>query len=213
LRDTFFPLLTPIILLGGIWFGFFTPTEAAAVAVCYALLIGLLLFRELSLKDVVRVFIETSRETAAIGFIIACATFYGWVLMRSGATISIAEGLGRVSSNPYVILFIINIFLLVVGCFLDGGVAILIMGPILLPVVQNVGIDPVHFGVIMVLNLMLGLLTPPFGLVLFVMTKVSGLNFEDVVKGTLPFLIPLMIVLVLINIFPWFVVALPNLLM
>ena len=211
--EAFFPLLTPIILLGGIWLGVFTPTEAAAVAVCYALIIGVFVMRELSLKDVGRAFIETARETAAIGFLVAASALYGWILMRSGLIIKLAEWLVSISQNPLHILLIINVFLLVVGCFLDSTVAILILGPMLIPVIEKVGIDPVHFGVVMVLNLMIGLLTPPFGIVLFVMVKVSGLKFEEVVKSTLPFLIPLFVVLILIVIFPGLVTALPNLLM
>jgi TRAP-type C4-dicarboxylate transport system permease large subunit len=124
-----------------------------------------------------------------------------------------AEWLIAISENPLVILGIINVFLLIVGCFLDSTVAILILGPVLMPVIDKVGIDPVHFGVVMVLNLMIGLLTPPFGIVLFVMAQISGLTFEDVVKSTVPFLIPLFLVLILIVIFPWFVTALPNMLM
>lgn len=211
--EAFFPLLTPIILLGGIWLGVFTPTEAAAVAVCYALIIGVFVMRELSLKDVGRAFIETARETAMIGFLVAASALYGWILMRSGLIIKLAEWLVFISQNPLHILLIINVFLLVVGCFLDSTVAILILGPMLIPVIEKVGIDPVHFGVVMVLNLMIGLLTPPFGIVLFVMVKVSGLKFEEVVKSTLPFLIPLFVVLILIVIFPGLVTALPNLLM
>ncbi len=211
--DAILPLLTPIILLGGIWLGFFTPTEAAAVAVTYALVIGVFVVRELTLKDIVRVFIETARETATIGFVVAASTLYGWVLMRSGMTIKIAEWLVAISQNPLVIMIIINVFLLAIGCFLDSTVAILILGPVLMPVIEKVGIDPVHFGVVMVLNLMIGLLTPPFGIVLFVMSKVADMSFEDVVKATVPFLIPLFIVLVMIIIFPDFVTALPNALM
>jgi len=191
----------------------FTPTEAAAVAACYALIIGVFVLRVLSLKDIVRVSIETARDTAKIGFLIAGASLYGWVLMRSGMTIKFAEWLTSISQSPFYILLIINAFLLVVGCFLDSTVAILILGPLLVPVIENLGIDPVHFGVIMVLNLMIGLLTPPFGIVLFVMKEVSGLKFEEVVKSTLPFLIPLFVVLILIVIFPGLVTALPNFLM
>ncbi|GAK55237.1 hypothetical protein U27_02069 [Candidatus Vecturithrix granuli] len=211
--DAILPLMTPVILLGGIWLGFFTPTEAAGVAVSYALIIGVFVVRELSWKDIVRAFIETARETAMIGFVVAASAMYGWVLMRSGMTIRIAESLTTISTNPLVILIIINLFLLAVGCFLDSTVAILILGPLFMPVIEKVGIDPVHFGVVMVLNLMIGLLTPPFGIVLFVMAQVSGLKFEDVVKTTLPFLIPLGIVLVLIIIFPGLVTALPDMLM
>ena len=210
LAEAFLPLMTPVILLGGIWTGFFTPTEAAAVAVAYALLIGLLVFREIGVKELIQIFIDTAKETAVIGFIVSGAAFYGWILMRSGLTIKLAERITGFSANPLVILLVINIFLLIIGCFLDPTVAILILGPVLMPVITRVGIDPVHFGVVMVLNLMIGLLTPPFGVVLFVMAQISGLSFAQVVKSTLPFLIPLLVVLLLLIIFPGLVTVLPN---
>lgn len=211
--DAFLPILTPVILLGCIWSGVVTPTEAAAVAVCYALLIGVFVLRELGLKALVTVFVETARESAVIGFVIAAATLFGWVLMRSGMTVQIAEALLAFSGNHSVILLLITLFLLVVGCFLDSTVAILIFAPIFLPVITAIGIDPVHFGVVMVLTLMLGLLTPPFGMVLFVMVQISGMKFEEVVKATMPILIPLFVVLVLIILFPSLVTGLPDLLM
>jgi len=211
--DAFFPLLTPIILLGGIWLGVFTPTEAAAVAVCYALIIGLFVIRELKFRDIVRVFIETARETAIIGFVVAASGIFGFVLMSSGTTIAIANWLVGISENPLVILLTINVFLLIIGCFIDSTVAILILGPLLMPVIEKVGIDPVHFGVVMVLNLMIGLLTPPFGIVLFVLAQVSKQKFADVVKATTPFLVPLFAVLVLMIFVPQVVTFLPNLLM
>jgi len=205
-----FPLLTPIILLGGIWTGQFTPTEAAAVAVAYALVLGGIIYKEFNLKQLCSVFIETTRETAAIGIIVCAANFYGWLLVRSGITIKLAESIAGISSDPLIILLAINVFLLIVGCFLEPVCAILILGPVLLPVITKLGIDPLHFGVVMVLNLMIGLLTPPFGVVLFVMAGFSGLSFERVVWAVLPFLIPLLVVLVLITIFPPLVTALPN---
>jgi len=205
------PLMTPVILLGGIWTGWFTPTEAAAVAVAYALVLGTLVYRELSWKDVVQVFVESARDTAAIGFIVATACFYGWLLMRTGVPTAIAEGMLNVTRDPMGLLLIINCFLLVVGCFFETIVALLILGPILLQVTAQVGIDPVHFGVVMVLNLMIGLLTPPFGVVLFVMQQVGGLSFERVVRATAPFIVPLLVVLALITVFPPLVTWLPNL--
>ncbi|MFA6508749.1 MAG: TRAP transporter large permease [Treponemataceae bacterium] len=211
--EAFLPLLTPIILLGGIWSGKFTPTEAAGVAVTYALVLGVLIYRELSLKDVVRVFMETARETAIIGIVVSASTFYGWILMKSGFTVYIGEWLIALTKNPTLILIIVNLFLLVVGCFLDSTVAILIITPILMPVINKVGIDPTHFGVVMVLNLMIGLLTPPFGIVLFVMAQVSGLKFDRIVKAVAPFYIPLFTVLVMITFIPGIVTWLPNLLM
>jgi len=211
--EALLPLLTPVILLGGIWSGVFTPTEAAAVAVLYALIISVFVMRVLSSKNLVSIFIETAQETAVIGFLVAASSLYGWVIMRAGITNKIGECIISMSQNPFHILLIISVFLLVIGCFIDSTVAIFIFGPIFVPVITMAGIDPVHFGVVMVLNLMIGLLTPPFGIILFVMTKVSGLKYEEVVKATFPFLIPLFVVLILIVIFPGLVTALPNFLM
>jgi TRAP-type C4-dicarboxylate transport system permease large subunit len=131
--------------------------------------------------------------------------------MRTGLTLKLAETLVDISRDPTVILILINVFLLVVGCFLDSTVAILILGPIFMPVLAKVGIDPVHFGVVMVLNLMIGLMTPPFGMILFVMQQVSGLSFEEVVKACMPTLVPLVVVLVLITFVPSLVTWLPKL--
>jgi tripartite ATP-independent transporter DctM subunit len=205
------PLMAPVILLGGIWTGIFTPTEAAGVASLYALLVGVFVLRELSLRDLVEAFTATARETAVIGFLVAGSAFYGWVLMRTGLTLKLAEALVGISRDPAVILILINVFLLVVGCFLDSTVAILILGPIFMPVLAAAGIDPVHFGVVMVLNLMIGLMTPPFGMILFVMQQVSGLSFEDVVKACMPTIVPLLVVLALITFIPSLVTWLPNL--
>jgi tripartite ATP-independent transporter DctM subunit len=205
------PLMAPVILLGGIWTGIFTPTEAAGVASLYALVVGVFVLRELSFRDLVEAFTATARETAVIGFLVAGSAFYGWVLMRTGLTLKLAETLVDISRDPTVILILINLFLLVVGCFLDSTVAILILGPIFMPVLAKVGIDPVHFGVVMVLNLMIGLMTPPFGMILFVMQQVSGLSFEEVVKACMPTLVPLVVVLVLITFVPSLVTWLPKL--
>jgi tripartite ATP-independent transporter DctM subunit len=201
----FLPILTPAILLGGIWSGQFTPTEAAAVAVAYALVLGVIIYKEIRLKDLGQIFIDTARETAAIGIIICAANFFGWLLLRTGLTIQVTAGITQMTNDP--------IFLLVIGCFMETVVAILILTPMLMPVIIKVGIDPLHFGLVMVLNLMIGLLTPPFGVVLFVMAGVSGLPFERVVRATLPFLIPLLVVLVLITFFPPLVTWLPTLVM
>ena len=207
------PLMTPTILLGGIWTGWFTPTEAAAVAVAWALILGTLIYRELTWKDTLQVFIDSAKDTAALGFIVAAASFYGWLLMRTGAPAAIVGALLGISRDPLTLLLIINGFLLIVGCFFETIVAILILGPILMEVVTKVGIDPVHFGLIMVLNLMIGLLTPPFGMVLFVMVQVGRISFERVVRATAPFIIPLLVVLGLITVFPPLVTWLPNLAM
>lgn len=209
----FLPILTPIILLGGIWSGQFTPTESAAVAVAYALILGLMVYREISVKDLGHIFAATAKETAAIGIIICAANFFGWLLLRTGLTTKVAGGITQLTTDPFILLVLINFFLLIIGCFMETVVAILIMTPMLMPVITQVGIDPLHFGVVMVLNLMIGLLTPPFGVVLFVMAGISGLPFERVVRATLPFIAPLLAVLALITVFPGLVTWLPNLVM
>jgi tripartite ATP-independent transporter DctM subunit len=211
--QAFLPILTPIILLGGIWSGQFTPTEAAAVAVAYALLLGVGIYREIGLKDLGQIFVATAKETAAIGIIICAANFFGWLLLRTGLTIKATAAISGLTSDPFLLLIIINIFLLIIGCFMETVVAILIITPMLMPIIAKVGIDPLHFGLVMVLNLMIGLLTPPFGVVLFVMAGVSGLPFERVVRATAPFIIPLLAVLALITFFPPLVTWLPNLVM
>jgi tripartite ATP-independent transporter DctM subunit len=211
--QAFLPILTPIILLGGIWSGQFTPTEAAAVAVAYAFVLGVIVYKEIGVKDLGEIFMATARETAAIGIIICAANFFGWLLLRTGLTIQVTAGISSLTTNPLALLIIINLFLLIIGCFMETVVAILIITPMLMPVITKVGIDPLHFGLVMVLNLMIGLLTPPFGVVLFVMAGVSGLRFERIVRATLPFLAPLLLVLALITVFPSLVTWLPNLVM
>jgi tripartite ATP-independent transporter DctM subunit len=207
------PILTPIILLGGIWSGQFTPTEAAAVAVAYALVLGVLVYKELHPRDLGKIFIETATETAAIGIIICAANFFGWLLLRTGLTSKVAAGITQLTTDPMAFLILVNLFLLVVGCFMETVVAILIVTPMLMPVVLKLGIDPLHFGLVLVLNLMIGLLTPPFGVVLFVMAGISELSFERVVRATAPFLIPLLVVLGMITFIPSLVTWLPRLVM
>jgi tripartite ATP-independent transporter DctM subunit len=207
------PILTPIILLGGIWSGVFTPTEAAAVAVAYALVLGVIVYKELHPRDLGKIFMETAKETAAIGIIICAANFFGWLLLRTGLTNKVATGITQLTTDPVIFLILVNLFLLIVGCFMETVVAILIVTPMLMPVVLKLGIDPIHFGVVLVLNLMIGLLTPPFGVVLFVMAGISDVPFERVVRATLPFLIPLLAVLALITFFPPIVTWLPKLVM
>jgi tripartite ATP-independent transporter DctM subunit len=207
------PIFTPIILLGGIWSGVFTPTEAASVAVAYALVLGVIVYKELHPRDLGKIFMETAKETAAIGIIICAANFFGWLLLRTGLTNKVATGITQLTTDPMIFLLLVNVFLLVVGCFMETVVAILIVTPMLMPVVLKLGIDPLHFGLVLVLNLMIGLLTPPFGVVLFVMAGISDLPFERVVRATLPFLIPLLAVLALITFFPPLVTWLPTLVM
>ncbi|MCS7242776.1 TRAP transporter large permease [Candidatus Caldatribacterium sp.] len=210
-KEALAPGLTPFILILGMLSGIFTATEAAAIAATYAFVLSFFVYRELSLRELWKILKETAIETATITFIIACAAFYGWVLIRGRAPIILAETITGLSSNPLVVLLLLNLFLLVVGCFMETIAAISILVPVLVPLISRVGIDPIHFGLVMVLNLMIGLLTPPFGMSLFILSRVSGLSPLRIARASLPFLIPILVVLALITIFPSLVTFLPNL--
>jgi len=203
-------LLTPTIIIGGMTFGWFTPTEAAIAASAWALVLGIFLYRSLSLKQFYKVTLDTIETTAAVLLIVGAASLFGWVLTVTKITEQVALGLLSVSSNPYVILVIINLILLVIGCFLEPIASISILVPVLMPVLQKVGIDPVHFGVVMTLNLMIGLLHPPLGMVLFVLARVSKLSIERATMAILPWLIPLLGSLIAITFIPEITLWLPR---
>lgn len=209
--STFWALLTPGIILGGIFFGVFTPTEAAAIASFYAIILGFFIYREMSLKEFYRALIESMSTTIQIMFIVVSATLFAWILAREQVPQAVADFMLGKMQNYYLILFSINILLLIVGCFLETVAAINILVPVFIPLIQKLGIDPVHFGVIMILNLMIGTLTPPFGTVLFVLSSVAKVPVERVAKDTAIFLLPLIIVLILIVLFPQLTLFLPNL--
>jgi tripartite ATP-independent transporter DctM subunit len=203
-------LATPAIIIGGMAFGWFTPTEAAIAACAWALMLGVVLYRSLSWKQFYKITLDTIETTAAVLIIVGAASLFGWVLTTLKVTDQITTALLGVSENPLVILLMINIILLIVGCFMETIAAISILVPVLMPVVLKVGIDPVQFGVVMVLNLMIGLLTPPVGMVLFILARVAGIPFDRTVKAVMPFLIPLLVVLALISVFPDLTLAIPK---
>ena len=203
-------LLTPIIIIGGMSSGAFTPTEAAVAACAWALLLGLF-YRSLTLKQFYRVSLDTIETTASVLIIVGAASLFGWVLTTTRVTETVAETLLSITSNPLLLLLIINIILLVIGCFMETIAAISILVPILMPVAVQAGIDPVQFGIVMVLNLMLGLLTPPVGMVLFVLSRVSNLSFDRTVRAVLPLLVPLLAVLALVSLVPQLTLWLPTL--
>jgi tripartite ATP-independent transporter DctM subunit len=205
-----FALLSPIILIGGIWTGIFTPTEAAAVAVIYTLFLGIFLYRTIQLHKLIKVLREALDDSCVILFIIAAASVYGWLLARYQIPPMIAEKFLAISRNPLVILLIINGFLLIVGCFMESLAAINILTPILLPLAISLGIDPVHFGVVMVLNLMIGLLTPPVGMCLYAIQRVANISFERLTRAISIYIVALLAVLLLITVFPPLVTWLPS---
>jgi len=207
----FLSLLTPVIIVGGILSGAFTPTEAAVAACAWAMFLGLVVYRTLTLRRFLRVTFDTIETTAVVLFVVAAAAIFAWILTSNRVPEAVAGMLLSASDRPWVILLLINLILLIVGCFMETVAAITILVPVLLPVAMELGIDPVHFGVIMVLNLMLGLLTPPVGMVLYVLARVAKIPFERCVVSTAPFLIPLVLVLVLITFVPAVTMWLPTL--
>jgi len=204
------PLLMPLIIIGGILSGIFTPTEAASIAVAYALFIGFFVLRTLTLKDLPRIFFRSAVATSTILIVMAMANAFSWVLATQEIPQKVSAFILSISHNPNVILFSINIFLLIVGCFLEGLAAIILIVPILMPLVTQIGIDPLHFGLIVVVNLMIGLLTPPLGLCLFVVCGISKIKLGPLFKEVIPFLIVEIIILFVITYMPWFTLTLPR---
>jgi len=209
--DAFFPLLTPVILIGGILGGIFTATEAAAVAALYAFVLTFFVYREVTLKDILQVCRETARETASILIIVAASSLYGYLLIKTRIPQMLMEKIFGFTQSPIAVLLILNIFFLIVGCFMETNAAIIILTPLILPMTNQLGIDPIHLGLVMVLNLMIGLLTPPVGMCLYAVARVAKLSFERMVAAILPFYIPLLAVLLLITFVPGVVLWLPNL--
>lgn len=207
----FFPLLTPVIILGGILGGIFTPTEAAAVAVAYALLIGIFVLRSLKISDLSGVITRAGITSSVVLLLVGAAMAFKTVVSLSHAPEQLAAFILTLTSNPLLLLFLINILLFIVGMFLDAGPAIIILGPILGPIFINLGIDPIHFAIIMSVNLTVGLATPPMGLVLFVASAVSGERVEAIAKAILPFLAVEIVVIFLITYIPALSMTIPRL--
>jgi len=210
-QGAFLSLMTPVIIVGGILSGMVTPTEAAIAAVFWALILGIFVYRTLNFSRLVRVSMETIETTAAILLIVAAASIFAWILTSNRVTEHFANFILTLSDNPIIILLLLNLIILIAGCFLETIAAITILVPVLLPVAVKLGVDPVHFGVIMVLNLMIGLLTPPIGMVLYVLAKVTNTPFEVCMRATMPFLVPLVVVLLLVTFVPAISMWLPTL--
>lgn len=211
-KRAFLSLLLPVIIIGGILIGAFTPTEAAIAGVVYALVLGCLVYRTVGLRSLIDVTMETIETTAIVMFIVAGAAIFAWLLSNYQVAREIAQYIMELTDNKILILIGINIILLIIGCFMEPIAAMTILVPVILPIATSLGVDPVQLGMIFVLNLMIGLLTPPVGLVLHVLSRVSGVPFERSVLATMPFLIPLVVVLLLVTFVPAISLALPTLL-
>ncbi|HNK16929.1 MAG TPA: TRAP transporter large permease [Piscinibacter sp.] len=205
------PIMTPVLLIGGMTTGIFTPTEGAIAACVWAMVLGLAWYRTLSWKMFVKVCLDTVETTATVMFIVAAASIFGWMLTATGVTAQIAEWVLAVTKQPWLFLLMANLLMLFVGCFLEPTAAITILVPILLPIARQLGVDPVHFGLVMVLNLMIGLLHPPMGMVLFVLARVAKLSVERTTVAILPWLVPLLVSLIILTYVPAVGLWLPRL--
>ena len=211
-RESMWGLTLLVIIMGGIYGGIFTPTEAAAVSAVYALFVAVFIYRDLKFKDLPEVFLESAKTTVMLMFIVANALLFAHVLTSERIPQSIAEQILAVGMTPWMFLLVVNILLLIAGNFMEPTGIILILAPILFPISQELGIDPIHLGIIMVVNMEIGMVTPPVGLNLFVTSGVTGMNLIQVTKAALPWLSVLLIFLVIITYIPAITLTLPNLL-
>jgi TRAP-type C4-dicarboxylate transport system permease large subunit len=208
--DAVLPIMTPVLLIGGMSTGVFTATEGAIAACVWSLFLGTVWYRAMSLKRLVKVSMDTIETTAAVLLIVAAASIFGWMLTATRTTEMIATWVLSITTDPWTFLLLANLLMLFVGCFLEPTAAITILVPILLPIVHKLGIDPVHFGLVMVLNLMIGLLHPPMGLVLFVLARVAKLSVERTTMAILPWLVPLLVSLGIVTYIPAISLWLPS---
>ena len=213
LKESWWALLTPVILLGGMFSGLVTPTEAAAVACLWALFLGFVVYRTLSIKDLPAILLNTAETTGIVAVLVMVAGALGWCMSISRIPQTLAPAIVAAIHEPLVFLLVSNLVLLAVGCFMEALAAMLILIPILVPAAISFGIDPVQFGLIMIFNLILGTIHPPIGVVLFVMARIADVTFEQISRAILPWLVPLLIVLLAITVWPPLTLWLPGLMM
>jgi tripartite ATP-independent transporter DctM subunit len=208
--EAIWPLGMPLIIVGGILGGVVTPTEAGALAVLYSLIVGFWIMKTLSLKDLVSMLKNTALLTSTVLMIISCARILGWVLTAVQIQVYLGELFKAISDSPYIFLFLVNILLLIMGTFMDGGASVIILAPILTPIAISLGINPIHFGLLMVLNLVIGCGTPPLGLCLFIACGIAKIPVEKGAKAIMPFLVAEIVVLFLVTYIPEIVLFIPR---
>lgn len=202
IREALWALMVPVIILGGIYGGFFTPTEAAIIACDYGLIIGIFVYKEIKIRDIPKILRSTALTSGTVMILVSCATAFGRLLAMEQVPTNVASFILSISDNKLVVLLLINIFLLVVGMLMETLAAIIILAPLLLSVVVPLGIDPIHFGVIMVVNLVIGMCTPPVGVNLFVAARIGGIKIESMFKWLIPCIGALLVVLLLVTYIP-----------
>jgi len=210
LRQGIFPLLTPVIIIGGILAGVFTPTEAGAAAVVYAFFISVFVIRDIKIKDFIPILQKTGIQASAILLAVGTAVVFGWISTLSGIPNKLSAFIFTLSENKYILLLFINIFFLIVGMFLDAGPAILILGPIVAPLMYQLGIEPLHFAIIMCVNLTIGLATPPMGLILFVASSISRQPIESIAKDMIPYYIVHIFIILAVTFIPALSLTIPR---
>ena len=210
LVDSFWGLALLVIIMGGIYGGIFTPTEAAAVSAVYALFIAVFIYKDLKFSDLPKVFLESSKTTVMLMFIVANALLFAHVLTTERIPQAIAESIVQIGMEPWMFLLVVNVLLLIAGNFMEPTGIILILAPILFPIATELGIDPIHLGIIMVVNMEIGMVTPPVGLNLFVTSGVTGMNLMQVTRAALPWLSVLLVFLLMVTYIPDISLALPN---
>jgi tripartite ATP-independent transporter DctM subunit len=204
-------LLTPAVLIFGMCTGIFTPTEGACITVFYVLAVSIF-YRELTVNGIVEAFVETIKSTCSVLIIVAAASLFGWILAAEQVPQMFSAFLLSISKDPLVLLAIFNVLLLICGMLLDSTTSILLLVPIIIPPLVGVGIDPIHIGIIFVFNIMIGLITPPMGLSLFMVSKIANVSIKDVVREVVPYYIPLVVTLLIVTYVPSFILWIPNLL-
>jgi len=209
-KDAFLSLMMPLIIIGGILTGVFTPTEAAIAAVVYALFLGIFIYRTIKINQLPGMILSTVETSATILFIIASASIFGWVLAAEQIPQHFANGLFSLTNNYYLVIFLINIMLLILGMFMETIAIIIIVVPVLMPVINSIGMDPVHFGVMLAVNLAIGANTPPVGVDLLAACRIGGVNLEGTLKYVASFVGVMIVALILITLFPPLVLFVPN---
>jgi len=210
-RRAIWALMAPVIILGGIITGVVTATEAGVLAVVYSLVVGFFIHRQLRLRDLPRVFRETAIATAVVMIIVGASGVMGWLVANLRIGDVVVAGVTAMTQSPWIILFLLNLFFLVVGCLMDPLAGMLIFVPVILPLIKHVGISPVHFGLVVVLNLMIGLLTPPVGYLLYLSAAMAGVSIDQVIREVWPLIAALLVVLAISTYWPGLVLWIPNL--
>jgi C4-dicarboxylate transporter DctM subunit len=210
-KDGIWALMTPVIILGGIYSGVFTPTEAAAVSVAYGLFVGFFVYKELKLSELPDILYGCLKSTAIVIFVVAVASLFGWIMANEMIAPKIVQSILSITTNKFLLMLILNLILLLIGCFMDNIAAMIILSGVLISLAAQAGVDPVHFGVIVVINFAIGMVTPPLGYSLFVGASISNQSIETVARAVWPFIAVEIVVLAILTYCPWMVLTIPNL--